>query len=113
MTEAPQLKTPREAHREATQVIARALERIGRMDPDDSLKFQIYAIVDRVRSGDIESATFRLIDGELNVDMVQKVEWPVAPINLKLVRDQNGYPSLELMPETAANDDLENEGKKS
>lgn len=45
--------------------------------------------------------------------MAQNIELAIKSISLILMRDQRNYPSLELSPQNAANDDLENEGEKS
>lgn len=45
--------------------------------------------------------------------MTQNIELAIETISLILMRDHHNYPSLELNPQNAANDDLENEGEKS
>jgi len=45
--------------------------------------------------------------------MAQNIELAIESISLILMRDQHNYPLLELSPQNAANDDLENEGEKS
>lgn len=111
MKEAPRLKSQEEARKAALDLIAKSFA-----DTALAEKFigsQVKAVVDRVRSGAIESATFRLIDGELNVEMAEKAGADIDVTSLVLAWDRHGLPSLELSPKNVANDDLKNDAQKS